>query len=194
MAESGFVVSPLMTPERLLADRRGAFSIAPDWAKGGAIIAPDLPLEDDAFVVRVGAIKPVVMTLHVPSAGILFELTRFGNSITTNRNSSSRDPAGRIYPKLTFADHPEDTMPVSRIVLAAGPHQSVRMGEDTGDLRPSLLSLQGAGKPTKDAREVAIRHSVALAQRAAADVHAYERNLHALFLLHDELLLGTAGY
>jgi hypothetical protein len=194
MSENFFASAPLISTGRLQADRAGAFDILPSWASGGTLVGHDFPLEQDAFVVYVGTTKPMPLILYVLSAAILIELTRYGNNITTNSNRTARSAIAKVYAKLTFASAPEDNMPASRIVMAAGPRQAVIHADDRGDLRPELLAMRGDGKATKDAREVAIKHSAGLARAAGADVDAYVANLWALIGWHDTVHLEAANY
>ncbi|MFK5599788.1 hypothetical protein ACFZ8E_22710 [Methylobacterium sp. HMF5984] len=172
-----------------MADRTEAFARLPDWARGGESAGSDLDIADDVFTVRVDGAEPLISKFPFIGAAILVELTRYGNGIVTNPNGT-----GSNYVKITFAKHPKDSMPVSRIIADALPRQAVHPVGDLGDYRPEFLEKRGAGKAAKNARETAVRHSVELCREAGADADAYEANLRALFEMHDDLLLGRFDY
>jgi hypothetical protein len=192
--DTNFSASPLITPERLKADLHEAFKLKPAWTGPCGLADEELPWDDNVLVLAAGQKHIEPYQLDTVSGAALFELTRFGNSVTTNRNTRAGDPAERWYLKMTFSDAQEDNMPVSRLVTDAQPRQAVRVGENRRDLRWESLTKQGAGKPTTAARETAVAH----AERAARlnspegfDVAAYVANLWALFLLHDEVCAGV---
>ncbi len=189
-ANSIFSTSPLITPERLERDLAEALSVTPQWAEWFALADPDaLPAESMA-VVRLGDKHPNQYFLPACSVAVLFEMTRFGNSVTTNTNSEDDDPSARYYPKLTYAGATKDNTPVSRIIMAASPREAILASHDPRDLHPDALGRRGAGKPSKESREVALRHAERCARKHADDeatVMAYLANLDALFAYHDRL-------
>lgn len=191
MARTEFANSPLITPERLKADRAEALSVLPSWLHACGLADPDLPLEDDAATLYVGKTALVGITLSPIVAAAVFELTRFGNSVATNGNGG---PDEDMHVRLTLAGNAKDNQTIQRLVMNVGLHRRVELGVDRSDLRAENLSTVGDGKSRKDARETAIKHAIELARRAEADVVAYEANLRALFELHDELHLGTYDY
>lgn len=147
------------------------------------------------MVVRVGDKHPDQYSLTAVSLAILFELTRFGNSVTTNTNGKAGSKSAQHYLKLTFRHAPKDNMPVSRIIAGAGPHQAVATNNEfPRNLHPDGLTTVGAGKPAKNARAVAMGHAERRARDqlcAEAEVRAYLDNLGALFAFHDELFAIT---
>lgn len=197
MSSTEFSTSPLITPRRLKAlNRAEAFALRPAWADLGVLLSDD-PEDDggiepelDLFEVRIPGEGPLIIRYPAISAAVLFELTRHGNSIVSNKNKEG----GALYAKLTFAKHAKDSMPAWRIVVNAKAGQAVYQRGEPGDSRPENLEILPSGKPKKDARVVALRHAVELAREANADASAYEANLLALLELHDELLLGRPPY
>lgn len=197
MSSNEFSASPLITRERLeVLDRAEAFSSLPAWAAGGILLSIDpggdsgLELEFDVFEVPISGVCPLIARFPAISAAILFELTRYGNSIATNRNRIG----GEVYAKLTFGQHAKDSMPAARIIMDALPRQAVFQMGNPGEYRPEYLEKRGAGKSIKDARTVAIKHALEAALEARADALAYEANLLVLLEFHDELLLGRFAY
>lgn len=189
-AKSTFSASPLITPERLERDLAEALGVTPQWAEWFALADPDALPGESMAVVRLGDKHPNQYNLPAVSAAILFELTRFGNSLTTNTNGEDDDPLARYYPKLTYAGAAKDNTPVSRIIKAASPREAILASHDPRDLHPDALGRRGAGKPRKESREVALRHAESGARKHAGDeatVKAYVANLDALFAYHDDL-------
>ncbi|WP_162561432.1 hypothetical protein [Methylobacterium terrae] len=204
MSDNEFASSPLITPERLKLDYRDALSVAPAWAGSPSFTEQDFDsneegLAGDVLTIAVGTSKarpgkPPTKTawmLGVCSGAILFELTRHGNSGATNGNGG---PNEKSHFRITFAGNAEDNQTVQRLVTGAGLRAKCVMNADNRrDLRAEGLSLTGGGKAIKEAREVAVAHATENARKAGADVEAYERNLWALFILHDELHLDPYG-
>jgi hypothetical protein len=191
MQSKAFIHSPLITPSRLAADVTSALAIAPLWASLAALADddPDLPMIENLVVVRVGDVAPDQYLVHPISLAILFELTRPGGlSVTTNRNHKAAISRHRFYLKLTFTDAPEDNMPVSRLVMDAKPREAVIASDDLRDLHPAALRKSGGGKPTKNARAVAMKHARSRAESKSPDgfdLDEYVENLWALFAFHD---------
>lgn len=198
MSDNAFAATPLITPERLKADYREALSVAPTWAGSPAFTEQGFDsnaegLEDDVLVIAIGnsAARPgkaptkTDWAFAVCAAAFLFELTRYGNSAATNGNGG---PNEKLHARLTFTGHAEDNQTIQRLVTGAGLHAQCVMNPDNRrDLRAEGLSLTGGGKAVKEAREIAVAHALENARKCDADVKAYERNLWALFILHDEL-------
>lgn len=204
MSDNKFASSPLITPERLKLDYREALSIVPTWAELRSFTDQSFEsnmdgLENDVFTIAVGSSKArpgktptkTAWAFAVCAGAFLSELTRYGNSAATNGNGG---PNEKPHARLTFAGHAEDNQTIQRLVTAAGLHaQCVMNADNRRDLRAEGLSLTGGGKAIKEAREVAVAHAIENARKAGADVEAYERNLWALFILHDELHLEPYG-
>lgn len=192
MENNDFASAPLITPERAeCGDLKTIFARRPGWAALGELACGGLPPEDDVFVVRVGDKWPADFFLSAMSTIVLFEATRFpGFGVTTNLNGRPNSPAAMPYLKLTCGDG--DNITVSRIVMDAGPHQLVRLGEDRRDQRPHELS-KGAGRTpaSKTARNVLLGYAEEAALRYGLDlgtVAAYLNNLKALLAYHDDKL------
>lgn len=187
-----FVASPLITPARLQGeDLQEVFRIRPEWTRLGELAGDDVNAEDNVFVVRVGDKHPLQIKLNPWSAAILFEITRFTGSVTTNTNGRADDPKSKWYAKLTRSDAKDNT-PVTRIIVAAGAGEQVVPGEDREDMHPESLSKRG-GRTTasKDAREKAMRHARTAADKHAPaefDVDGYMANLSQLVAEHDRIL------
>ena len=188
---STFAHSPLITPERLKDNHDDALLPAPPWAIVSTSADREAPIDDAAMSVQIEGKHPGSYTFSALSLAVLFELTRFGNSITTNTNKRRGSHEAAYYLKITFRGAAKDNMPVSRIIAGAGPHQIVRTPHDLPrGLHSAGLAVDGGGKPTKHAREVAMRHAerCARAHADADNVQAYLDNLKALFAYHDKLL------
>lgn len=148
-----------------------------------------------AIIILVGKTHLLPVMLSAPQYAALLELTRYGHSVATNRNSST-PPA--IYAKLTFRDAAHDNFPLDRLWVDAGPNEAAKLSQRkhpllTQDHRRDNLETYGAGKPEKEARLVAIAHAVRLAG-SAPEVNAYRANLERLFAAVDqELVLATGN-
>jgi hypothetical protein len=181
--------SSSITPDRLKHAHANVFSPAPPWVIVCESADESLPLDEAKMVVRLGGSYPESYSLPAISLAILFELTRFGNTVLVDANNP--DTAKALY-YLTFkpSASAKDTISVNRIIAGAGPHQAVRTPKQLPtDLTPDNLAIKNAGKPTKDARLVAMRYAEERARdHAGAAVEAYLNNLRALFACHDDLL------
>jgi hypothetical protein len=190
---ASFTTSPLITPDRLRqGDLDEVFRPAPPWAVACVCVDKTLPLDEAKMVVQLGGSYPGGYPIPVVSLAVLFELTRYGNTILVdaNRKPSSK---GAIY-YLTFkpSASAKDTISVSRIIGGLGAHQVARTPKDIpNDLTPANWAVEGAGKPSKDARAIAMRYAEERANHHACTAHeveAYLANLRALFAYHDEVL------
>jgi hypothetical protein len=186
-----FASSPLITPERLSRGPEEALRPTPPWAVRIALADPEAPLDFSICVMRLGETRPDQYNIHVLSVAILFELTRFGNSVATNSNRRGGDAHAKDYVKITYSGAPHDDTPIARIIMGAKPREAVISAPNPRNLDPAELGMRGAGKPTKDARAIAMSHAERCAREQAlpeAEVSAYLENLVALFAFHDELL------
>lgn len=188
---SAFASSPLITPERLARSVPEALALAPPWVIVHELADPELGPSEFKAAVRVGDKHPDEYSLASVSLAILFEVTRYGNSVTTNTNKRAGSKAAIIYLKIIYAGASKDNTPVSRLIMDARPHQAVRTNaEQPRELHPDGLTEEGAGKPRKDARANAMKHAEARAREhgcGEAEVKAYLDNLNALFAYHDGL-------
>jgi hypothetical protein len=186
-----FASSPLITPERLTQDPAEALGCTPPWTLVCGLAGPETLPAEAVAVVRVGDKHPDQYFMPAVSLAIIFELTRFGNSVTTNTNKKAGSEVALYYLKITFRGASEDNMPVSRIITGAGPRQAVLAPPELPhNLHPDGLTIQGAGKPTKEARATAMRHADRCAKDYGctdAEVASYRANLRELFSFHDEL-------
>jgi hypothetical protein len=153
-----------------------------------------LPLDEAKMVVQLGGSYPGGYPLPVVSLAVLFELTRYGDTILVDANKKPSSKGAIYYLTFKPAASAKDTISVSRIIGGLGPHQVARTPKDTpNDLTPENWAVEGGGKPTKDARAIAIRYAEERARHhhaggTAPEVEAYLTNLHALFTYHDEVL------
>lgn len=181
----------LITSERLESDLATIFNFVPPWAADASLADPDpnVAFDENTIVVRVGGQSPDNYYFDVLAFAVLCELTRYGNSVTTNSNHKANE---RLYLKLTFTTAPEDNMPVWRIVMDAQPREAVKSADDLRDLRAAGLKLIGSGKAIKEARAVALRHAEIAARASGipdSELSLYLDNIKALFKRHDEVCL-----
>jgi hypothetical protein len=191
---ASFATSPLITPDRLRReDLDEVFGPAPPWAVACTPAYPEpLPPDEAKMEVQLGGRYPGGYSLPTASLAILFELTRYGNTVLVD---ADRKPSlkGALY-YLTFkpSASAKDTISVSRILGGLGKHQRARTPKDTPhDLTPENWSVEGGGSPSKDARAISMRYAEERARhhgRTAPEVEAYLVNLRALFTYHDEVL------
>jgi hypothetical protein len=189
---TAFAASPLITPERLERNLAETLRLTPLWARWFTLADEEDEPSGSVGVARLGKKHPREHFMLAVSYAILFELTRYGGSVTTSSNGKVDDPRTLFYLKITFPGAPHDNMPVARITMAAPPHVEVyATSDDPRDLRPDALGTRGAGRPTKDARDTALGHAKRYAEEYlkedASAVAAYMANLAALFIYHDDL-------
>lgn len=193
---SDFASSPLITPERLDASLVEALGAAPAWAIWYALADDEASPSESMAVVRLGDKHPNQYPLPAVSLAILFEITRYGNSATTNTNSQEDDEDARYYPKVTYRGATKDDTTVGRLIMAALPRQRIIPAKDgMRTLHPASLGREPDRKATKDARAIAMHHCERVAREHRAsdgEVQAYLDNLRALFAYHDVQLAVVA--
>jgi len=189
--------APLITPARLHSELVKVFETTPcEWVKPMTLVDPELPVDENACVIRAGEKKVEAYVIDPVSLAALLELTRFpGISVTTNTRGKKADPDAEWYLKLTFAEAPGDNTPVWRLVADAMPHEKVA-GEHldasrlSKDWRLSNLNKTSGGTAKKAARCTALGHAETAARAHAPsgfNVAAYVANIEALFAEHDKL-------
>lgn len=167
-----FLTSPLITPERLLADPDEAFSVLPSWVRMLEVVHPEGPRDAaPVVVVAFGRSDPTAIGLSPVGAALLCEFSRFpGVSIVTNRNGKRSDPRSKVYARITIAGYPEDLTMVSRVFANAEPHEQVKVsGSVQSDLRPGNLVRADAEKLGKSTRAIIEERLREVAERAAAN-------------------------
>lgn len=186
--DTPFDQTRLLTPGRIAQDPYEAFSTHPAWVRLLTIFPAvnELPDSERFGVVLLGHKKRVSSwATSLPALALLFELTRLpGMSATVNSNGT-----GRLYPRLTINDHPEDLTSISRLLTGAGPDDQVKTGVIRSDLRLENLHVTTAEKTGKEAREVVMHHATRLARDweagdtmpAHLTAESYLHNLERLF-------------
>lgn len=161
---NGFEYTPLFTPEAVKSRPLEVLSSRPMWLTMFSVLEEPEPIiientnEDLSLsvVIVVGGKHKKTQTLTTLQLAYLYEATRFGHTLKTNTNASGPHP--KIYTKFTFLDAPNDSMPVARVFVDAGPNEAVTTLDIASDLRPWNLIKHGAGKPTKFAKQTLDRH------------------------------------
>ncbi|MCC0016342.1 MAG: hypothetical protein H6878_08740 [Rhodobiaceae bacterium] len=150
----------LLTPEIVFRDPMRVIDSLPRTFGVAALVAPDecpLPPQSRSAVAVFGKKHRKAITLTVAALATFAEACRYGHTFATNSNFAK--PIPKVYVKFCPRDAATDTMPVARIIAAAGPHEAATTLDLANDLRPENLALLGAGKPEKMAIDK-VRHHV----------------------------------
>lgn len=181
---------PLITLEALSRHGTEALPVLPP---AFCTVWQHLPDEDEpASGVTVWAVgkgrKTATMTTSAIQTAIILEVTRFGGSITPNRNTPTKSLGTTYYPKVIFPDASEDNLPVHR--LLGGAEAGERINLDLAipsDLRGAIARKTG-GASKKGAWATGYGHCKRYAENAAAEgeplpftVEEYLANLEALY-------------
>ena len=184
-----FINQPFLTKELVTSDPIAAFDVVPRWVQHLSFANPE-DLEDidlNVVLIVLGRKHKALVALSVSQFALLCELTRLGHSVATNSNFAKPHP--RIYPKITYRDAMKDASPIARLFADAGPNESVSRIDERNDFRPENLKKIGAGKPRKEAIQVALFHAERLMNERKAgqtlpanfDEDGYLNNLKSLF-------------
>ncbi len=201
-----FAKTPLITVARLQSDFPACLAAPhPKWAGLATPIR-----DDDAFDVVDSLLRAgTKYVAHFRVASIvlaeLFEITRYGNSVTVDSRDAGRPDAPLALRVTSTEGKP---MPVRRLILGAGKNVAVtradiESGNPHGSTTPLLyledysyenLRGESAGKPDIEARERVAKWARERASKAArkyslsgTDIEIYVANIRELFKKHDEL-------
>jgi hypothetical protein len=202
MENPAFISSPPITPARLQTEADLFEKFAhPKWARFAGPVRDDLSLAETPCCLIVGTKREIAFLISGISLAILFEVTRYGNSVTTNTTGKRDEPEASWSLKVTFSRSKTSTL--RRLVCGAGSGTAVmRQGalrsqaaspaEVRGMLEDHRLEnfyAESAGRPSKAARAVAISEACKAAKRSGVKettIDAYAENLRNLFEFHDQ--------
>jgi hypothetical protein len=188
--------SPLITIERMKQDMNECFALKPDWAQvvyviEGGLDKPDPELCPMIILFKDEPTLEAAYTVDAYMVALLFEGTRFGNSVVCNSNRGLGNGNARYYPKFTNSKNNNNNITINRISKNAIAGQAVATNKARPlDIRAEGLAVKENASSLKAGRKIFMDAVEWAAKNNAPedfDVKAYLKNIEDLFAAHDGL-------